>query len=130
MPTHKIALQISGITPTINKNIDVTNDQERNVGEKVLAPGAVNIEEDLVLTNAQVKSLVIQAAGGDITIKTNSTGAPDNTVVMASGDVKFWSSEAGIGVNPFAAADVTKLYLSSTAGATFTLRAIVTSTNG
>ncbi len=130
MAQHVINLQIAtGAGSPVTKQSIVTNDQQRHL-DKVLAPSTTNSEEDLVLTNAQVKSLVLSCVGGDLTIKTNSTSAPDNTVTMAAGDVTLWSSIAGIGTNPFVGANVTKLYLSSTAGCTFTLDAIVTSTNG
>lgn len=129
MPTQTISMAIAIGSETFNLTKTVTDVQARAV-DVTLAPAAVNTEVDLVLTNAQVDSLVLSCIGGDLTIKTNSTGSPNNTVVMANGDLLLWSTTAGIGVNPFITANITKLYLSSTAGTVFKLRAVVTATNG
>jgi hypothetical protein len=133
MPKHTVSLAITSGLDTFNVQQDITDAQARAVDE-TLAPGATNVEVDIVLTNAQVKSLALSCQGGDLTIKTNSTGAPGDTVAMTDGQVtEYCPSGTGvqaIGTNPFASANVTKLYLSSTAGTVFKLRAIVTATNG
>lgn len=129
MPTQSISLSVASGTDTFTSVTQVTDAQARSVDETLTA-GATNVEVDIVLTRAQIKSLVLSCIGGDLTIKTNSSSAPADTVVMANNGLTVWSTVAGIGTNPFPTADVTKLFLSSTAGTVFKLRAIVTASNG
>lgn len=126
---HGISLTVVTGSGNFQKNATVSDAQTRSVS-KTLAASSTNVEVDIVLTRAQIKSLVLSNVGGDLTIKTNSTSAPGDTVTMATGDVSLWSSTAGIGTDPFATADVTKLYLTSTAGTVFNLDAVVSATNG
>lgn len=129
MPTQIVSLSVATGADTFQKTYTVTNAQSRGVDE-TLAASSVNVEVDVVLTRAQIKGLMLSCVGGDLTIKTNSTSAPGDTVTMADGDILYWSTANNLGTDPFATADVTKLYLSSTAGTVFKLRAIVTATNG
>jgi hypothetical protein len=128
MPSHTISQQVTAGGVVLTAQQTVTDNEEIVLGN-VFAPATVNAETDIAITRASIKSLVIQATGGDLTIKTNSSGAPADTLVMTAGQVLLWSSVASIGTNPFATADITKFFFSSTAGCTFTLRAIVHSTN-
>lgn len=137
MAQHNVSLSVNAGTDTFSLVQTISDAQSRAV-DVTLAASTTNQEVDLVLTNADVDSLVITAVGGDCTIKTNSTSAPGNTVVLAAGQMTYFAAggSAGgtgltaFGTNPFAAANVTKLYLSSTAGCTFKLRAVVNASNG
>lgn len=128
MASHTIIQQVTAAGAIYSAASTVTDNQELDE-DVTLAPAATNIEIDVVFTRASVKSLMIQSLGGDLTIKTNSSGAPNDTVVMIAGQIIIWSSVAVIGANPFPTADITKLFLSSTAGTKFIMRAILHSTN-
>ena len=129
MPSQTISISLQSSDKSVGQSTTVTDAVGKAIDE-TLAPSTTNTEVDVVLKAAQTKSLFMQSVGGDLTIKTNSTSAPGDTVTMTAGEVLFWSTVGVIGANPFPSADVTKLYLSSTAGTTFNLRAIVTATNG
>lgn len=94
----------------------------------------------------QIRSLVMQAVGGDIQIVTNASSAPSfpvtagavgstgDKVLLAAGQVIFWQQAfidttgnyAAFGVNPFPTADVTSLWLYSVGGsAILKIRAIL-----
>jgi hypothetical protein len=133
MASHTVSLAVVVGVDTFNINQVITDAQARAVDE-VLAPAALNTEVDIVLTRAAIKSIVITSIGGDLTIKTNSSGSPADTLVMTSGQVLEYCPSGtniqAVGAAPFPTADVTKLFLSSTAGTTFKLRAVVTAANG
>jgi len=129
MPTQTVSVTATSADLQMQQTTAVTDVQSKSV-DKTLAPSTTNYEVDCVLTRAQIKAISMQSIGGDLTIKTNSTSAPGDTVTMTAGQVWLWSSTAGVGTDPFPTADVTKLYLTTTAGTTFNLRAIVTATNG
>lgn len=129
MPSQTITQTVTSGSDTFQAVYTVTNTQSRAI-TITLAASTTNHEIDIVLTRAQVKALTLQSNGGDLTIKTNSSGSPADTVVMVSGGLITWDPADGIGTDPFATADVTKLFLTTTAGTIFSLRAIVTDTNG
>jgi hypothetical protein len=132
--SQTISLAISDGVTNFNVVQAVTGAQKRGIGPLVLAPATTNTEIDIVLTRADIQSIVLQSVGGDLTIKTNSTGSPGDTVALTAGQILVWCIAAtgiqAIGADPFPTADVTKLFLSSMAGTTFTLRAEVTAANG
>jgi hypothetical protein len=134
MPTQTVSLSVVDGTTTFSVVDTVTDAQARAVGPLTLASSTTNSEVDIVLTRADVRSMTLSTVGGDLTIKTNSTSSPGDTVTLAAGTtVVFVASASGIqavGTIQFPTADVTKLFLSSTAGTVFTLRAIVTAANG
>ncbi len=133
MPSHKITLGYSTGSENYSVTQTITDVQARAI-DVTLAANTTNSEVDLVLTNADIDSLMLLSSSGDLTIKTNSTGSPGNTVLMTAGqEIIYCPSGSGIqavGTNPFASANVTKLFLTTTAGTTFTLRAIVNANNG
>jgi hypothetical protein len=127
MPSHQITLTVQAPGQTL-QSIPATVTADTNLAiSETLAPSTTNQGVVASITNANIYSLVLQSVGGDCTIKTNSTSSPGNTVAMTAGQVIVYSpsTQANIGTNPFAAANVTELYLSSTAGTTFILNAIL-----
>lgn len=76
-----------------------------------IAVSTTNDEVDLVFTNASIVSLCIFSDAA-VTIKTNSTGSPDNTITMTANKQIIWNANEA-GTNPFVAADVTKLYFTN-----------------
>src|SRR4051794_14495136 len=68
-----------------------------------IAANTTNHEVDLVFTHAAILSINIYATSA-VTIKSNSTSAPDNTVTMATGQQIIWNANES-GTNPFVTAD-------------------------
>lgn len=101
-----------------NIPFDITGGAEHNVKEDIPA-NQTNLAMAFALVRAKCKKLVMWATGGQITVKTNSSGSPADTIVLA--DVE----ETG---KPFAwwegcdealdlAADITSLFLTTGADA-------------
>lgn len=125
MPQHQIIQTINAPGVTLSAQAIVTADTNLAIQE-VLAAASTNVAIAAVIVRANIKSIVIQSTTGDLTIKTNSSGSPSDTVTLTSGQtVIYAASPVSIGTNPFPTADVTELYLSSTAGTTFNLNAIL-----
>lgn len=102
----------------------ITDDSEFNLSVQVAAT-STNVEVDWAITVANLKSIAITCDLA-LTIKTNSTGSPQETITLIAGQVLVWTLQTdGSGHVPFAG-DVTKLYVSN-AGSTianFNIRAI------
>jgi hypothetical protein len=129
MATHNYTLNINSGVDTFVFTAAATDVAGKSVDE-TLALAASNVHVVIKLVRADIDSIVLSSVGGDCTIKTNSSGSPADTVVMSNGQILFWNTAAGLGADPFPTADVTDLYLSSTAGTVFKLRAVVTAANG
>jgi hypothetical protein len=100
-------------------------------------------------SGAQIRSLILQAVGGDVQIVSNSITTPTaitfpvtegpitsqgDKIVLAAGEVRFWqpafTDASGtyptFGANPFPTVDVSKLFLYSVSGAaTLKIQAIL-----
>jgi hypothetical protein len=102
--------------------VAVTGNGEAN-NDTALSPGATNVQVVYTLVRSQIKSLCLSCTG-DCTIKTNSSGSPADTITLVAGVPLFFpTNAAATAVGAIHSADVTSLYLSSTAGGTFSIRA-------
>lgn len=91
-----------------------------------IAANTTNHEVDLVFTQTTILSINLYASSA-VTIKSNSTSAPDNTVTLATGQQIIWNANES-GTNPFVTAAVTKLYItnaSTTVAATVKIRVLL-----
>jgi len=121
MPTHTIIQSYQSAAGVLSGHTDVTDDTELNA-DLLLAAAATNVELDLAFVRSKVKSLCL-FCNGDCTVKTNTTGGSDTIVLVAATPVMCGTTAAVAVLLP--TADVTKLYLNSTAGGTFSFRAII-----
>jgi hypothetical protein len=116
--THK---QIRGFAlpngTVISKTFDITAGGEINIDESIAGP-ATNAQVALTLDVSQVRSLFISADGA-LTLKTNSSGSPTNTIALAAGVPFIWASgDAALrDTSGTAMEDVTTLYVTN-AGST------------
>lgn len=110
--THSVGVLYKDDAGTISSTThSYTDDTEYGLDGLVLA-GAVNKEFDIALTLANLKSLVLFSDQA-ITIKTNSTSSPQDTIVLQAGKEVVWTNDgAAGGANPFAG-NVTKFYISN-----------------
>lgn len=101
---------------TITGTESVSADTEINFDGSV-AGEATDYEVDWAVTRANLKSVGI-FSDKSITIKTNSSSSPAETISIAAGQQRIWSLATDlIGLCPFST-NVTKLYITnSTAGA-------------
>ncbi len=97
----------------------VTDDSSLNTSVTV-AISTTNHEVDWAAVRANLQSLCIYASQ-PVTIKTNSSGSPTDTITMTAGQELNWSLSADtVGRCPFSA-DVTKLFLTNSS-ATLTVQ--------
>lgn len=134
--THTFTNQVTAAGVLLSSQGSVTASLSKAIAIAV-GPGAGYTETDIVLKSNggtpanNILSLVMSATGADtIVVHTNSSGSPGDALTIPIGGLVEWAASLGIGTNPFPTADVTKLYLQSTAGAIFTLAALVSPTNG
>ncbi len=125
--THNIVQLYQTAAGALQATTQITADTEINA-DVILAASATNVELDVALIRSKVKSLALFCSG-DCTAKSNSTSAPDDTVTLTAGQLTVCKSSTEVSAL-LSHADITKFYLSSTAGGTFSLRAIVDNTPG
>lgn len=85
-----------------------------------IAAASTNVEIDIALDISAVKSIVIYATKG-VTIKTNSTSVPDDTIVLADGQAIIWGDDEATD-RLVLTADVTKIYVTNAGAAASALR--------
>ena len=111
--TYTLTYSADGSTPFIAA-VSNTSGAENNISETVAGAttdGLVAYAADL----SQMKSCVICCKTRDMTVKTNSSGAPDKTISLKAGVPVVWDSNNGQ-ANPFGTVDVTALYVTLAAG--------------
>lgn len=84
-----------------------------------IANGASDLSIPLAIDISQVKVIYIEAVGGALTVKTNSSSTPDDTLALADSVPQMWvDSDLS---TFFLTADVTGLFVSNASGSTVTL---------
>lgn len=108
-------------TPASGTALDqsVTISDEGGVQMEVSISADTNKEIALAFVNSRLKAIMILCAK-DVTIKTNSSSSPDNTIALTANKPLLWFTGCGL-ANPFVAADVTKIYVTAV-GAAQTLK--------
>jgi len=76
-----------------------------NIG--TVAGASATTEYDISIDVSQLNSIFLYS-DGDLTLKTNSSSVPDQTITIKSGVPFFWTKDMGI-TNPLTT-DVTKFY--------------------
>lgn len=119
MPTHTIgqtystdAGQITSTTDQFNSNTDV------NITEVVPAT-TTNMQFDIVITVANIKSMVLYSDQA-MTLKTNSTSSPANTITLAARKQVVWNTDHAE-AKPFTA-NVTAIYATNATATDATLK--------
>jgi hypothetical protein len=123
--THAVGLTYRNDAGTVaSTTATYSGDSESNFNETI-PPSAANAEYDWTLTKADVQSMAIFASAA-MTLYSNaiSTGSPDDTIALAAGQLIIWTHDSGM-TNPFSHADVTKIYVTSTAGGLLKIRALL-----
>lgn len=122
MPSHLVTIQHSRGSETIGKTVTYTADQEKG-GDYTLAGGLTNQEITLSFDVSQLKVFLMYATVA-MTIKTNSSGTPQETITLAADNPVLFRYDDGRGA--LFAGDVTKLYATVPGGVegTLTIRAL------
>jgi hypothetical protein len=121
--THAVGITYRNDAGTVAATtMNYTGDDESNFNETIAA-SSTNVDYDWTLEKDDLVSLAIFASAA-MTLKTNSSGSPDDTITLAAGQLLVWTSDSGM-ANPFDAAAVTKIYVTSTAGGLLKIRALL-----
>jgi len=121
MFTHKVGVTFSNDAGTITSTTDTyLVDAEVNLDDTVTA-GASNKEFDVNITQANIKTLCLMSTK-DVTLKTNSTSTPQETINLAANKQLVWTIDH-LEAKPFSG-NVTKFYFtnSGTSDATIKFR--------
>lgn len=122
--THTVTRSYKDQSPNALTYIEsVTDAYERNFDQ--LVPIATNTLYNVSLIQAKLKSVCLKSDQA-LTIKTNSSGSPQETINLVAGQSYIWTLQTdGAGKIPFAG-DVTAFYItnSSAAAANFSMRAV------
>lgn len=89
-----------------------------------LAGAATNQQENIAFNHTNLRGVYIKS-DQDVTLKTNSSGSPDNTITIKAGIPFVWVYQSGI-TNPFSAAVTTTYWTNAgSAAATIFMRTLV-----
>jgi len=110
--THSIGVLYKSDEGSVSSTTHTyTDDTEAGV-DAVVAAGQTNKEWDIALTVANIRSMVL-FCDQNVTLKTNSTSSPQDTINLVAGkEVVFTSDGAAGGAVPFAG-NVTKFYITN-----------------
>lgn len=117
MASHSLYRQWTNGARTFAKTISTTGGLEVNLDETI-PPSSTNLTIALTLDVSAVKSVYLLADAA-MTVKTNSTSAPDKTITLAANEPVEWVTGDNTAVGdacPWGAVDVTVIYVTSSAG--------------
>lgn len=89
MPSHILTLSWTRESESITQRSTTTADGEKNI-DVALTASVANKQVNLTLTVANLKSVYIQT-DVEITLKTNSSGTPDQTLTIEPGTPLIWN---------------------------------------
>lgn len=78
--------------------------------------GSTDVEYDITFSHTTLKKIFL-VSDQDMTIKTNSSGSPSQTISLKAGRPLRWGASEGYFTNPITA-DVTKFFISCTSSST------------
>jgi hypothetical protein len=106
---------------TAGDDINVTCDA-KTVFQESITNGSTNVEYILAIDYSQIQLISIHANYA-MTVKTNSSGSPTDTVTLVAGKAQIYKASDGSGC-PITA-DVTKIYVTNSSGSNGILTIIV-----
>lgn len=116
---HTIARSWTNGSRSIPNSIPITGGSEVN-WDATVATGVTNQSQTFAMTVANMQSLYI-LSNTNVTLKTNSTGSPANTINLLANVPLVWQT-GGYYTNLFTT-DVTVIYLTNSSGQQATVRA-------
>jgi len=109
MPTHSVKYQWSRNGEMISREVDISADGEKNI-DVTLTASQTNKRVVIAIDVSEVKSLMIDSKT-NVSIKTNSTSSPAQTLTIVPGYPWVWTVESGLS-NPLST-DITDLYITN-----------------
>jgi hypothetical protein len=105
---------------SVSSDISVDGDAEVSLVDQAVAV-ATDTLVNVAFPYATIKAVILLCDVA-LTIKTNSSGAPSQTISLAAGVPTAWIT-GGAGANPFSV-DVTKIYLTAVTAGTLNIRVL------
>ncbi|HEY1188533.1 MAG TPA: hypothetical protein VGE74_12850 [Gemmata sp.] len=116
---HTLTIGYSRAGESIAKSVPI--DAEGEQGFDVVVPGSTTDKEVTVTVDVSALALVFITTDQTVTVKTNSSGSPDETLTVTADKPLLWYTGCGWD-NPFET-DITKLYLTRGAAGDATVNA-------
>lgn len=120
--THDLTFKWNNDQALPPVKVSNTSDGEVNL-DVTIPPSSTDLEIDVNFEFANMKSLYLLAKSGAMTLETNSSSSPVQTIALAADKPLVWYTGSGI-TNPITA-NVTKFYITSTPGGTFQMRLLL-----
>lgn len=118
--TVSVAMSVAGLR--LSQDIALTAENFTRT-EFTVADGQTAFRANLAIDISQLKAIIIHSDKA-VTLKTNSSGSPDDTIVLQANVPLVWYTGPTIDAadgNPFDA-DVTDFYIANSSGATATVK--------
>jgi hypothetical protein len=110
--SHSISVGYKDDAGTVSSTVHTYSDDSEYNEDMLAAAGATNKEYDVAFTLSKLISLVLFSDQA-VTIKTNSSSAPQDTINLQAGKEVIWTTDgAAGGANPFAG-NVTKFFITN-----------------
>lgn len=103
----------------------LTGGQRVEVDEAIPA-NQTNLQVAFVAAMAKIQSFLIVSVGGALTVKTNSTSAPDRTWSLVDGEPLIWTTKfSNQTYTAFFVANIATLYVTNTTATQLIIRSLV-----
>ncbi len=122
--THTLSLKVTTAGRNILAEIELSDDGQTSRTIEV-AQDSTDLLVNLAIDVSQIQSIYMKS-DQDLTVKTNDSGAPDNTLNLLADQPYIWWS--GCLFTNLLTVDITALYLTNTAAATLEIEVVVDST--
>ena len=121
MPTYNLTYGWQYLSSSLGYTIAKTGSSETSLSESV-ATGQTAFLINVAIDVSEVKALFI-VSDQDVTVKTNSSGAPDNTISLLANRPLSWDPNSYFA--NLLTVDVTKIYVANASGSAATLQIYV-----
>jgi hypothetical protein len=111
-----------GLSSPLTGSYSITDADGMIVLDVDLTANQTNKEVDAAFALAGLRHFSVESQSLAVTVKTNSTSAPDDTFSVPIGGCVQWTEGMPDEVNPLQNEDVTKLYLTNATNAVGTVR--------
>lgn len=121
--SHTFAFSHTGGSTPLSDSVTVSGElaTEANIS---LSGSTTNQQENIAFNHTNLRGVYIKS-DVTVTLKTNSSGSPDDTITVTAGVPFIWYYQSGVD-NPFSAAVVTTYWTNGTSGAaTIYMRTLV-----
>ena len=122
--THNVIMSYGTGGGSVVGNLAVTGDTELNA-DVTLEASSTDINLDLDFAKANIQSCVLYCSAA-CTVETNSGSAPDDTIALVAGQPTICQNNTE--ALALFSEDVTSLYLTCSAGGTFSIRLLLDQT--